>query len=53
MYQNLKESIAGLCKYEAKQGGDFDHDMKVKKAAVACCTDGVRPVIFRMERIED
>jgi len=22
MYQNLKESIAGLCKYEAKQGGD-------------------------------
>ncbi len=23
MYQNLKESIAGLCKYEAKQGGDM------------------------------
>ncbi|MBN2137582.1 MAG: hypothetical protein JW720_07240 [Sedimentisphaerales bacterium] len=23
MYQNLKESIAGLCKYEAKKGGDM------------------------------
>lgn len=23
MYQNLKESVAGLCKYEAKKGGDL------------------------------
>lgn len=35
-----------------KHGGDFDHDMKVKKTVIACCTDGVRPVIFRLERID-
>jgi uncharacterized repeat protein (TIGR04076 family) len=27
--------------------------MKDKNIAIACCTDGLRPVIFKIERIED
>ncbi|RLB26553.1 MAG: TIGR04076 family protein, partial [Deltaproteobacteria bacterium] len=27
--------------------------LKQKGVAIACCTDGLRPVIFKLERIED
>ena len=27
--------------------------MKEKGVAISCCTDGFRPVVFRLERIED
>ena len=27
--------------------------MKEKGVAISCCTDGLRPVIFKIERIED
>jgi len=27
--------------------------MKDKRVAVSCCTDGLRPVIFKLERVED
>ena len=27
--------------------------MKEKGVAISCCTDGLRPVIFKLERIED
>jgi len=27
--------------------------IKEKNVAITCCTDGLRPVIFRVERIED
>jgi uncharacterized repeat protein (TIGR04076 family) len=27
--------------------------MKEKGVAISCCTDGFRPVIFKLERIED
>jgi len=33
-------------------GGSYPW-MKEKGVALACCTDGVRPVIFKLERIED
>ena len=33
-------------------GGYFPW-MKEKGVAIACCTDGFRPVIFKIERIED
>ncbi len=33
-------------------GGDFPW-IKEKGTVLACCTDGVRPVIFKLERIED
>lgn len=36
-----------------KQGGGFPADMKDERTVIACCTDGVRPVIFKLERIDD
>ncbi len=27
--------------------------MKEKGVAISCCTDGLRPVVFKLERIED
>jgi len=33
-------------------GGDFPW-IKEKGTMLACCTDGVRPVIFKLERMED
>lgn len=34
-------------------GGGFEPWMKSDKNLIACCTDGIRPVIFDIERIED
>jgi len=39
-------------------GGNFSKDifggwMKDDKTMIACCTDGIRPVVFKLERIED
>ncbi|MFC1984667.1 TIGR04076 family protein [Chloroflexota bacterium] len=33
-------------------GGDFPW-IKEKGTTLSCCTDGIRPVIFKLERIED
>lgn len=33
-------------------GGDYPW-MKAKGVAISCCTDGLEPVIFKLERIED
>jgi uncharacterized repeat protein (TIGR04076 family) len=33
-------------------GGNFPQ-IKEKGAMLSCCTDGIRPVIFKLERIED
>ena len=33
-------------------GGDFGRWMKGGNTSVACCTDGIKPVIFRLERVE-
>jgi len=40
------------------RGGDFSKDlfegwMKNDSSMITCCTDGIRPVIFKVERIED
>jgi uncharacterized repeat protein (TIGR04076 family) len=34
-------------------GGGFGQWMKADNNMVACCTDGLRPVIFNLERIDD
>jgi uncharacterized repeat protein (TIGR04076 family) len=38
-------------------GGSFSNLfkgwMKDDRAMIACCTDGIRPVIFKIERVED
>ena len=38
------------------RGGNFSSDifdgwMKDDKSMIACCTDGIRPVVFKVERI--
>ena len=33
-------------------GGDYP-SMEEKGTCLSCCTDGVRPVIFKLERIEE
>ena len=40
------------------RGGNFSKDifenwMKQENSMITCCTDGVRPVIFKVERIEN
>jgi uncharacterized repeat protein (TIGR04076 family) len=33
--------------------GLFEDWMKDDKSLITCCTDGIRPVIFKVERLED
>ena len=33
--------------------GVFEGWMKDDRTIIACCTDGIRPVIFKIERIDD
>jgi uncharacterized repeat protein (TIGR04076 family) len=33
--------------------GNFGSWMKDGRTMIACCTDGIRPVIFKLERIEE
>jgi len=38
-------------------GGNFSHGifegwMKDTRTMIACCSDGIRPVVFRIERID-
>ena len=35
-----------------RYGGDFP-SMKEKGTILSCCTDGIRPVVFKLERIGD
>ena len=55
MYQNLKESIAGLCKYEAKQGGDMYicFEPKPNEGHPAMLIPTVASAIVFWRRIED
>ena len=32
-------------------GGDFGQWMKFENTYIACCTDGIKPVVFKLERI--
>ena len=34
-------------------GGNFSNWMKADNNIIACCTDGIRPVIFNLERLDD
>jgi uncharacterized repeat protein (TIGR04076 family) len=33
--------------------GNFGTWMKDEKMIIQCCTDGIRPVVFKVERIDD
>jgi len=55
-------SFTGLCSWAfadiqrditlLRLGGNFPW-MKEKGTILSCCTDGVRPVTFKLERIDD
>ena len=34
-------------------GGDFSRWMKDGNTFITCCTDGIKPVVFKLETIED
>lgn len=34
-------------------GGSFDGWMKEENTIIACCSDGLRPVVFEVQRIDD
>jgi uncharacterized repeat protein (TIGR04076 family) len=34
-------------------GGDFGAWMQDGNTFIACCTDGIKPVIFRLQRLEE
>lgn len=34
-------------------GADFGLWMKDSNTFIACCTDGIKPVVFKLERSED
>ena len=46
-YADIQRDIVHL-----RLGGDFPW-IKEKGTMLSCCTDGARPVIFKLERIED
>jgi len=33
-------------------GGNFRQWMKEENTYIACCTDGIKPVVFKLERID-
>ena len=35
------------------QGGSFAPWMKDDHTMIVCCSDGIRPVVFKLERIDD
>jgi len=59
---SVEECPPGLCSWAFADihrdvmhilyGGDFPW-MKDKGVVISCCTDGLKPAIFRIERIED
>jgi uncharacterized repeat protein (TIGR04076 family) len=46
---------ADIHKYiiQIMSGGNFNTYVEKKGVAIACCTDGFRPVVFKIERIEE
>jgi len=45
-------AYADIHKYIVLARYDGDFGLKQEGAAIACCTDGFRPVVFKIERIE-
>ena len=41
------------CYLTLRHGGDFVPWMKEDNVIIACCTDGIRPVVFKVERVAD
>lgn len=37
--------------FSLQLGGDFSNWMKKGNTFIACCTDGIKPVVFKIERL--
>ena len=46
-WHDIYKSYLGL-----ELGGDFEGWMKDKDTIVACCADGIRPVVFEIKRMD-
>jgi uncharacterized repeat protein (TIGR04076 family) len=46
-WNDIQKELMGLLK-----GGGFAPWMKADNNIIACCTDGIRPVVFNLERLE-
>ncbi len=51
-WTDISKMVVSLMAGASFDKGLFEKWMKDGKTAVACCTDGFRPVIFKLERIE-
>jgi uncharacterized repeat protein (TIGR04076 family) len=47
-WEDLHKGVLTLMK-----GGSFKGWMKDDKTLISCCTDGIRPVVFKLERIDE
>ena len=52
-WTDIHQYVAVLLAEGNFAGSLFDGWMKDEKTMIACCTDGIRPVIFKLERIAD
>lgn len=52
-WNDIHKSVMVLLSGGSYSKGAFTGWMKHEGTIIACCTDGVRPVIFKLERIED
>ena len=52
-WNDIHQYVAVLLAEGNFAGSLFDGWMKDEKTMIACCTDGIRPVIFKLERIAD
>jgi len=52
-WNDLYKSVVTLARGGNFADGAFAEWMKDERAFIACCTDGMRPVIFKVERVED
>ena len=47
-WNDIHKVVLGIC-----TDADYGRWMKNPKSWVACCTDGVKPVVFRLEAVDD
>ncbi len=46
-WHDLYKNVMTLC-----SSGSFKGWMKKKNVVISCCTDGIRPVVFKLEAVE-
>ncbi len=52
-WNDIHKYVAALLAGGSFAGSIFNGWMKDEATMIACCTDGIRPVIFKLQRIED